>query len=917
MLLAAVSPAVVVVGGLLCFALTAALAGVVAWQLFATGPRLGRAQRALQRRLDEGQWSDALAEVEKHLKAPGLPRVWEERFQRLGSDCLDKATAKALGKRQYEQALTYSLDKIPLVGGTPEEARQSIVDHMLAETRRQFSAAENEQDIEAIEELIARIFHIQAVAPEASFWLALTLIRKGQYEPAANHLIVAQDQAGKQFLDPALYLGMLLHRLGRPQDAVRYLSEANRTDGTCAFIPYQMGLSLVASGGDAGLALRALQRALGPRGLSLWKDNPERVWIEAFPEGRSYVRRLATRYPYTCPLLGRELKPIVRLGEIGLAQAYYRQGNYQEASNLYARLMGESAPTLLLLRGLGLSLARMNRYDEAYKHLRTALEMEDGKDPLTAGYLALCGARGKPTKDEDRAKNINWAIRVLSRYKVAGNAEWSSLVSMVFAEARSVGIEVSAEDQLHLCHALASVQAVDELAAASYDQLASTAADQVNPVHAWLFARAASVTGYKGKSDLTLFARTFAEPNPAREFFTRMKWDFDLAEFVYLERSAAQTPGSFPAALGDSYPARGEQFLLERSRHLEQEGRKEDALASAQVLIRLAPLSRPGHDRLACLHYRKGELDQAVVLLESWQRLDPRDHWPLVRQAIIEQERGNAARRSQAIDNALGLTRGPLRAAVAFLGARLALRSTAKEWGARPPGAMPPPGPALDQPEALLHEVLRVQPEHVEAAWCLAAIRSIKGDQAALASQAQIMNRPAVTDARFHYLGAVCHLAANDFARALELGQRAAQDPNLAAESHFVMAWAHLRMQQPEDALKALLKTVGSEKNASSVHARAMLGRLFFQKGGYDEAIRWWRGLDEKCRAAWGFDEPVRQTMLLAGLLAYEKGRYEAAAERFREAGRFGLRDKRLGSLMILALVKAGQKLLFEEAGKK
>ena len=34
-------------------------------------------------------------------------------------------------------------------------------------------------------------------------------------------------------------------------------------------------------------------------------------------------------------------------------------GNYQESANLYARLMGESVPTLLLLRGLGLSLARL------------------------------------------------------------------------------------------------------------------------------------------------------------------------------------------------------------------------------------------------------------------------------------------------------------------------------------------------------------------------------------------------------------------------------------------------------------------------------------------------------------------------------------------------------------------------------
>ena len=52
--------------------------------------------------------------------------------------------------------------------------------------------------------------------------------------------------------------------------------------------------------------------------------------------------------------------------------------------------------------------------------------------------------------------------------------------------------------------------------------------------------------------------------------------------------------------------------------------------------------------------------------------------------------------------------------------------------------------------------------------------------------------------------------------------------------------------------------------------------------------------------------------MLLAGLTAFEKGKFELAAERIREAGRLGLRDRRLGSMLTLALVKAGQRLLFD-----
>ena len=47
--------------------------------------------------------------------------------------------------------------------------------------------------------------------------------------------------------------------------------------------------------------------------------------------------------------------------------------------------------------------------------------------------------------------------------------------------------------------------------------------------------------------------------------------------------------------------------------------------------------------------------------------------------------------------------------------------------------------------------------------------------------------------------------------------------------------------------------------------------------------------------------------------MAYEEGRFEQAAERFREAGKLGLRDRRLGPLLTLALVRAGQRLLYEQ----
>ena len=102
----------------------------------------------------------------------------------------------------------------------------------------------------------------------------------------------------------------------------------------------------------------------------------------------------------------------------------------------------------------------------------------------------------------------------------------------------------------------------------------------------------------------------------------------------------------------------------------------------------------------------------------------------------------------------------------------------------------------------------------------------------------------------------------------------------------------------------------------SAAHAKALLGQLSHQRGSADDAVTWWSGLDAESRKRFALDEPLRQTVLLSGLVALEKSQYEQAAERFREAGKLGLRDKRLGGLITLALVKAGQRLLYDEVGK-
>jgi tetratricopeptide (TPR) repeat protein len=880
------------------------------WLALGREPRRHRAYKRAQRLLQEKAWQEALALVDKLLAEPGLSPVWQQRLRHAAGECHHVAADLGLKEKSYEDSLQHYLAAAPLLGVDPEELRTRVIDAMLAEIRRLFAETTGSAGTEAVEQLVARTQTLQSPCPEAMFWQALCHVRHGHVGQALTALTAAHELAGKRFIDPALYLGILLHGEGRSSEALRYLAEANRLDASCPFVTWQMGVALVGAGGDSLLAVRALQRALGPRGLGLWSQAPARAWVEAFPEGRSFVRRLASKHPYVCPILGGDLTVIVRLGQLALAQALYRQERFQESADLYGKLLQESPPTVVLLRGYGLALARLQRYDQAYKHLRIALEREEPQEPFTAGYLALCGAMGKPTQPEDKPKNVAWAIRLLARFDLPGNAEWAGLYSAVYAEARALGMAVAVEDEVRLCDTLASIHAVDPTAAAAYAHLAAHYPDAVRPVYAWLYCQAARVHGFISDQDLDLFARTFRDSAPARTYFAERNWDFGEVEYTYLERSAARCPGRLPDELGPEYAPRGEAFLLERSRREEEAGRNDSAISSGEVLLRLLPRSVAGHDRLACLHYRRGDLDRAVGLLSDWQRLAPHDHWPLVRQAIIEQQRGNAERRTEAINQALGLTRGPLRAAVAFLGARLTLQSRVREVPA--PNASEGPS-SLATASALLQECLKEQPDHVEALWCLAAVRSEIGDREGLAAQAAVMNKPAIADSRFHYLGAVCHLAARDYAGVLELAERSAADEALAADSLYLMAWAHLTRGDEAAARAALRKVVDEGKGESIEHARALLGRCSLTDGDYEEAVQWWTRMDARRRADWGLDEPLRQTVLLSGLLAYEEGRFEPAADRFREASRLGLRDRRLGSLIVLALFKAGQRLLYSE----
>src|SRR5262249_14235598 len=155
---------------------------------------------------------------------------------------------------------------------------------------------------------------------------------------------------------------------------------------------------------------------------------------------------------------------------------------------------------------------------------------------------------------------------------------------------------------------------------------------------------------------------------------------------------------------------------------------------------------------------------------------------------------------------------------------------------------------------------LQEDPDHPDALWCLAAARSVLNDREGLAALAPRMTRPGAADPRFHFLGAVCNLAAKNFQQALQLGQAAAADDKLAVEGHYLVAAAPLPGRTAGPARGAGERVGGGEKSPSAPFAGAMRGPLSFSRGAYDAAIKWWNAVGARKRAGWQLDEPLRQT---------------------------------------------------------
>ena len=204
------------------------------------------------------------------------------------------------------------------------------------------------------------------------------------------------------------------------------------------------------------------------------------------------------------------------------------------------------------------------------------------------------------------------------------------LVAAVFAEARGVGCPVPSRASV-VCNTLIALNIVDAAAAIDHPPMPGLFGPRSPSLAEGAAAR-------KGRGEVELLAKVFENAPAAAAFFQERGWNLAAVERYFLERWV-ETHTGFPEVLGPEYPARCQQALLEEARQFDEAGKPQQARDAVDLLRRLIPANSATLDQLAKLAWHRGEIDEAAQLLERWTTAEPADPTPLLRLAVLEQQR--------------------------------------------------------------------------------------------------------------------------------------------------------------------------------------------------------------------------------------------------------------------------------------
>lgn len=854
----------------------AALAAGGWWTMVRARSRPERALAAARRLLDRGDWSSAL-DAARRLE----PRVdagrasWHESRRLFEGDCLVAACDDALRQNQFDDAAARLREAAHLLGFTPEDATHRVVEAMLAEARRISVSSLGAENLPA---LLSRIEQSEPGCAEAAFLRGFHDLRRGNFQAASATFTSVHAATRGRPIDAALYLGALLLRDGKPREALRVLGEVNKSAPQCPIVSWQLGAALSATGGDALLTVRALQKAAGPEGFPRYLADPNRMWSETLPAD-SWIRNLARgaagrKVIFLCPLGFSDVKATLTAARRTLAEALVAAHRPDEALPILNELQrADDSPALH--RSLGAALAMLERYDDALPHLQKAVTLQVPPEPRSAGLLAHCLAKARG----DRSANLRAALDWIVRYPGRGDAEWSRCAGAVLAAAQSAGIPIAPEQIAGLAGDLAAAEAHDPSAAAIFDMLAQRDPSIVPFEGACLYVRAALQHGVRSARDLELFQRAFGDRAKLQWFFETRGWDFAAAERLFLERWSDRFPGSFPEALGTGYAATSEASLLAQSRRLEAEHQLDAAQSAAALAHKLAPTSAAIFDRLAELAYRRERREEAIGWLTRWRTQSPDDPRPWMRLALLHHSGGHIEEADRAAKEALQRSHGRARSAAAFVGARVSLAAGRS-----------------DRALALLNECLTFEPANPSALIARAALLWQTGDHAELARTAEALSALVAEDPWTHFFTAVGAFAAGRDDLAMARAEHAARPGSEAAAAAFhLKALVHLRQDRLAKARSALQNAVRLPDDSTVDHARALLGQVAWNSGEFADALKSWQSIPPALLKSWQLDDVIPGGAFLAGLQALRAGRQDDAAKWLRAAARLRFHDSRLG----------------------
>jgi len=821
--------------------------------------RLRQARRALR----DGRWRDAFAAADD-LRATSPPE-FVVRLAHLEGECLCRAAEDALRNGQYPEALEFMRGAGDRLGLPEHEFDRRVVDLILAEVRRRVATDPAGDDVR---HLCGEVLHVIPGEPEASFWLGLHHLHRGEIDLA--HGSLQQALSDQRVADGPLYMGVLLVRTGRVREGLRWLSEAARLAPDCPVVQWQLGEAVLQSAGDPATAIKGLEAAAGPNGFKRFVESPRKLW-SGMP--RSWLAAVARRSIVPCPF-GLDRPDLAQIAaRRSLAAALARADRFADAANIYYQAVAAGDDTPEIRQGLGLSLARAGLYDDARPHLEAALHSENPRQALTVGYLAVCTARGTALTVEQQSANLATALELLTIVEQPADPEWVRLARELFRDARAAGVRLSNRALVVLSRGFAATDARDPVAVELYDLLAAAGGELPFEVAA-TYVRVAAERGVRAPHDAALFDRAFAKRDALRRSCVDRGWDFAAAELTYLTRWAELHAGRYPDAPGPVYAAVAEGFLIAESRRHDAEGRREAARAAVALAHRLGPTRPLTFDRLAEMADRDGDPDAALEWLRIWERHHPTDVRPPTRAALIDLREGRADEALAWLAESTSRATGPARVRLLLLTARVALAAR------RPKDA-----------DELIQQARRLAPADAEPVLLEAAAAWRCRDFSRFVRLAEPLNAVVGDDAILTLLAGVARHTAGQGDAALAAAEAAGESPALAAEAAFLRAIVLEARAQLVEARAAL---VAAESGRTADGANVLIARLEWQAGNFAKARAALQAVPAKQRRAWDLDRSTAAAAFLAGADELQRARYPEAFKLFREARGGGLEHERL-----------------------